>query len=394
MELQKKLQTLMQEAVDTCQVAGVNLLVYQDGKEIFYGEVGYADREEKKPISRDTIFRLYSQSKPVTAACAMKLMEEGKLDLYQCLGEFYPPFWDALVAEPGKALQKANGTVTVHDLLRMTSGIPYPDDQTPAGMASCKVFDEACARLHTDNGMTTQEFAEKMAKNPLAFHPGEKWAYGASADILGAVIEKASGKRFGEYLKEAILEPLGMTDTAFYVPKEKQDRLAKTYETYWENGKADMRLYTGDNLAINNYMDKAPAFESGGAGLASTLDDYMKFAQMLLQKGTYEGKQILKPATVEYMTGGALLDRQQACYENWVGLNGFTYSNLMRICHRPSQAGMLAREGEYGWDGWLGMYFANLPKEKITILMGTQKKDSGTFGLTRKLRNVLLSDLL
>lgn len=389
---EKKLHEIMKEAIDRSEVAGVNLLVYKDGQEIFYGEEGYADREAKKPLTRDTIFRLYSQSKPVTAACAMALMEQGKLDLYQGLGEFFPDFWNVMVGEPGRPAYKATSMVSVHDLLRMTSGISYPDDQTPAGIASARVFDEAIARLHTDNGMSTIEFAEKMAKNPLNYNPGEKWQYGASADILGAVIEKVSGKRFGTFLKETILEPLGMTETGFFVPEEKRSRLAKTYETYWENGKVDMRLYDGDNLAINNFMDRDPAFESGGAGLASTLDDYMKFAQMLLNKGSYNGKQILKPRTVEYMTGGKLLPRQQECFDNWNGLNGFSYGNLMRVCKYPDMAGMLVGDGEYGWDGWLGMYFANLPKENMTILMGTQKKDSGTFPLTRKLRNVLLSE--
>lgn len=390
---EKQLHEIMQDAIDNSQVAGVNLLVYKDGQEIFYGEEGYADREEKKPIKRDTIFRLYSQSKPVTAACAMTLMEQGKLDLFQGLGEFFPNFWNAMVGEPGKPVSRATSMVTVHDLLRMTSGISYPDDQTPAGIASARVFDEAIAGLHTDHGMTTLEFAEKMSKNPLSFNPGDKWQYGASADVLGAVIEKVSGMRFGDYLKKSVLEPLGMEDTGFWVPANKRDRMAKTYETYWENGKADMRLYDGDNLAINNYMDRDPAFESGGAGLASTLDDYMKFAQMLLNRGSSNGKQILKPKTVEFMTGGKLLPRQQAFFDNWVGLNGFSYGNLMRVCKEPSAAGMLVGQGEYGWDGWLGMYFANLPVENMTILMGTQKKDSGTMPLTRKLRNAILAEL-
>jgi len=390
---EKKLQEIMQEAVDTNQVAGVNLLVYKDGQELFYGEAGFADREEKKPLTRDTIFRLYSQSKPVTAACAMTLVEQGKLDLCQALGEFWNEYWNVMVGEPGVPLRKATSVVSVQDLMRMTSGIAYPDDQTPAGIASAKVFDEACARLHGENGMTTKEFGEKMAKNPVSYNPGDKWQYGASADILGALIEKVSGMRFGEYLKQTITGPLGMEDTDFWVPEPKRHRLAKTYETTWgEGGATGMRLYTGDNLAINNYMDRQPAFESGGAGLASTLDDYMKFAQMLLNGGTYDGVQVLKPRTVEYLTSGELISRQQEYFNNWGGLNGYSYGNLMRVCKHPEMAGLIASQGEYGWDGWLGMYFANLPQENMTILMGTQKKDSGTFALTRKLRNVLLCE--
>ena len=141
-------------------------------------------------------------------------------------------------------------------------------------------------------------------------------------------------------------------------------------------------------------MDMPPAFESGGAGLASTLDDYMRFARMLMQGGRLDGVRILKPATVRYLSGGELMEGQQKAFEQWIGLEGFSYGNLMRVCKNPDRAGLVAAEGEYGWDGWLGLYFANYPKEKLTILMGTQKKDAGTFALTRKLRNILLSEVL
>ena len=124
--------------------------------------------------------------------------------------------------------------------------------------------------------------------------------------------------------------------------------------------------------------------------LVSTLEDYRKFARMLLNGGSFEGKRILKPGTVRFMTGGELTADQQRSFDNWVGLNGFSYCNLMRVCRNPARAGMQVRRGEYGWDGWLGMYFANFPEERMTILMGAQKKDSGTFSLTRKLRNLVL----
>lgn len=141
-------------------------------------------------------------------------------------------------------------------------------------------------------------------------------------------------------------------------------------------------------------MDLVPAFESGGAGLASTLDDYMRFSRMLMQGGTLDGVQVLKPATVKYMISGELMEHQQAAFDKWIGLEGFSYSNLMRICKCPDRAAYIAGEGEYGWDGWLGVYFANLPKENMTILMGAQKKDGGTFTLTRKLRTMVLAETI
>jgi len=281
----------------------------------------------------------------------------------------------------------------VFDLLRMTSGLVYPDDVTEAGRQTAAVFEEMDRRLYTEQAMTTREVADALAGCILAFEPGSSWRYGTSADVLGAVVEVISGMKFGDFLEKELFKPLGMKDTAFWVPQEKQGRLAAAYETVVGKDGDSLLRYEGNNLAIRNGMDKPPAFESGGAGLASTLDDYMRFARMLMQGGTLDGVQILKPATVRYMTGGDLMEAQQIAFEKWIGLEGFSYGNLMRVCKKPGRTSFIAREGEYGWDGWLGLYFANFPKEKMTFLMGTQKKDAGTFALTRKLRNLVLSEL-
>lgn len=394
MDLKEKIGSVMKQAIRDSEVMGVNLLVEKDGSELIYCEEGLADRENHKPICRDTIFRLYSQTKPVTAACAMILMERGLLDLGSSVAEYLPAYANMNVEKNGE-ICSAELPVRIHDLLCMTSGLVYPDECTESGKATDKVYREACSRLHTDHPMTTRELADHLAKCPLFFESGAGWRYGTSADVLGAVIEVISGKKLSEFMKEEIFEPLGMNDTAFWVPEEKQHRLAKTYETVCdENGNRSMRLYIGDNLAVRNDMAESPAYEAGGDGLVSTLDDYMKFARMLRQNGSWCGKQILKPETVHYMCNAQLLPVQQQDMNKWLGLEGYSYGNLMRICKNPSQAVMLTREGEYGWDGWLGTYFANFPHEGMTILMGMQKKDAGTFGLTRKLRNVILSESL
>mgnify|MGYP004537066335 CR=1 FL=1 len=394
MELKERISRVMKQSIHDCEVMGVNLLVEKDGRELLYCEEGMADRENHKPIRRDTIFRLYSQTKPVTAVCAMILMERGLLDLGTSVSEYLPAYANMQVEKNGEILP-SEIPVRVYDLLRMTSGLVYPDIHTESEKAVDRVYKEACSRLHTEDALTTRELADRLAQCPLAFEPGTGWKYGTSADVLGAVIEVVSGKKLSEFMQEEIFCPLEMRDTAFWVPEEKQDRLAKVYETVCEkNGNRSMRLYTGDNLAVRNDMAEPPAYEAGGAGLVSTLDDYMKFARMLLQHGTFGEKQILKPETVHYLCSGQLLPKQQRDMNELLGLEGYSYANLMRICKNPSQAVMLAGEGEYGWDGWLGMYFANFPKEKMTILMGTQKKDAGTFALTRKLRNVILSECM
>lgn len=391
MELENILKGILKDSIENSEIAGANFLVVKDGKEMVYVQEGLADRETGRKIERDTIFRLYSQTKPVTSVAAMILMERGLLDFYAPVSEFLPSFAQMYVAKGGERVP-CTRQILVNDLLNMTSGLVYPDEGIEAGRATDQIFGEACSRLHGESPMTTRELADKLASCPLAFAPGSSWAYGASADVLGAVIEVVSGKRLSKFMQEEIFEPLGMKDTAFWVPKEKQSRLARAYETVEkENGGKELVLYTGDNLAICNDMANPPAYEAGGAGLASTLDDYSRFAAMLLNEGSLDGVQILKPKIVEFFRSGELLPAQQNSFRNWVGLEGYSYGNLMRVCKNPSQSGMMTRKGEYGWDGWLGMYFANFPEEKMTILMGTQKRNGGTFGLTRKLRNVVLS---
>lgn len=390
--LEKMLHQVMKKGIENNQTVGINLLIKKDGQELLYCQEGMADKEKGKLMSRDTIFRLYSMTKPVTAVAAMILMERGMLDLYEPVSSFLPAFGDK------KGKRACSGApqreMLVLDLLRMTSGLVYPDPETEPGKASGLVFQEALDRIYTNCPMSTRELSEKLAAGPLAFEPGSSWRYGTSADVLGAVIEAVSGKRFSEFLQEEIFSPLKMEDTAFWVPEEKKHRLATVYEIQQsEKGNDYMISYTGDHLAIRNDMAIPPAYESGGAGLASALDDYMKFAQMLLRKGEIDGIRILRPETVGYLENGELNPNQQEEFDKWIGLDGFSYGNLMRVCKTPDRSGMLARKGEYGWDGWLGTYFANFPQENMTILMGMQTKDTGTSSLTRKIRNVILASI-
>ena len=393
MDIKEKISKVMKQAVDHCEVMGVNLLVEKGGEELLYCEEGMADRENRRLISRDTIFRLYSQTKPVTAACAMILMERGLLDPGEFVSEYLPSYSELKTADI-HGTSPAKQPLRIIDLLNMTSGMVYPDDCTEPGKAVDKVFAEACDRLDTERPMTTRELADRLARCPLAFEPGNGWRYGTSADVLGAVIEVISEKKLSEFMQDELFAPLEMKDTAFWVPDEKQGRLAKAYETVTaEDGSKSMQLYTGNNLAVRNDMAKPPAYEAGGAGLVSTLDDYMKFAQMLMQGGSLNGVRVLSEKTTKYFTSPELMPVSQKVFSEWVGLDGYSYGNLMRVCKNPAQCGYLAMQDEYGWDGWLGVYFANLPNEKTTILMGMQKVDAGTFSMTRKIRNRIVSKL-
>ena len=304
--------------------------------------------------------------------------------------EFLPGFHNAIVASCGKLVPTVR-PVRICDLLNMTSGMMYGGDVTSVcSMETEKLFDRIKEHLYLEDAMTTQEVANRLGLIPLQFQPGESFQYGTSADVLGAVIEVISGKTFGEFLKEEFFEPLDMEDTAFYVPENKQERLAKVYQRT-EQG---LELYTENHLGIMNAMKQVPAFESGGAGLVSTLDDYAKFAAMLLQEGSYQGKQILKPQTVHYMTNGSLMSWQQEVLDQcWEGIRGYTYANLLRIQKEPGKSPMFTSIGEYGWDGWLGAYFCNSPKDRLTMLLTMQLKDAGTTSLTRRLKNVIWSEL-
>ena len=383
-KLKQTIQNIMDEAVAKEKIAGGNLLILKDGKELFYLQTGYADVEKKIPYSRDTIARLYSMTKPVTAVAVMILIERGLVDLGRGISLILPDFEAPMVWERGKKVP-AHREINLKDLLNMTSGLPYPagDD---AGKAAAKVFDEVDARLYTDHQVSTMELAQKLFGGGLSFHPGDHWMYGTSADLLGAVVEAVSGMKFGEFLQKELFEPLGMKDTGFYVPEEKRHRLAEAYEQTPEG----LKRFETNHLGIRYSMDCPPVFESGGAGLASTLDDYGKLATMLMQGG----QGILKPNTVRFLINGGLTGWQrESCHRNWNDLIGQTYGNLMRHMVNPGDAVFNGWEGEYGWDGWLGCYFCNSPENGITILFNSQIKDCAVLPIIRRIRNVIAAEM-
>jgi CubicO group peptidase (beta-lactamase class C family) len=196
--------------------------------------------------------------------------------------------------------------------------------------------------------------------------------------------------QYGQFLKKEIFEPLEMNDTGFWLSEEKRNRLVNTYQ---DDGEGGLKLYSESHLGIGHLLDQDPAFESGGAGLASTIDDAAKFTTMLMNQGRYKGVQLLKPRTVQYMTSASLTDWQQQGFVTWNTLRGHSYGNQMRIMTDTGKAGYIGSQGEYGWDGWLGAYFSNSPQDGLTILFMIQKRDAGTMAITRKLRNIVFSSL-
>ena len=387
----ERLKGILTEMVEAQFVSGSNCMVLQHGREVCYYEHGYRDLAAKKPLTRDTIFRLYSMTKPVTAVAVMMLLEEGRLDLLTPVSEFFPSFQNQYYVRDGKKIP-VQTPVQIRHLLNMTSGLTYPggtDEETDVQTGT--LVDEIVARLHTDAAMTTTEIVERLGGIPLLFEPGTRWNYGLSADVLGAIVEKVSGMRYGEFLKTRIFEPLGMKDTAFYVPQEKQERLAKVYDRNEQTGMLAER--EPDHLGVSTRMERRPAFESGGAGLASTIDDAAKFVNMLTAHGKApDGKPLIAEKTWEYLTTGKL-DNAQRSSMNWENLPGYNYGNLMRVLQEPEKCVSLGTKGEYGWDGWLGAYMVNDPENELTLLIMNQRMNTGTTLYTRKMRNIVFSSL-
>lgn len=383
-QLEQRVLDCLKAAVANNEAAGLSVMLRKDGREIFCTATGHADVANSVPLRRDHIFRLFSQSKPITAAAVVLLAERGLIDLMDPVCKFLPGFYNQQVATEN-GVRPAGRAATILDMLGMTAGVSYPGDDA-AGQSAASVFIENDRLIAEGGGMTTVEFANRLGQATLAFEPGSHFRYSTCADILGAVVEIVSGKRLGDFLKEEFFLPLGMKDTDFWVPAEKWDRLVTCYRRT-EKG---LVPFTGSNLNVGVY-DRRPNFESGGAGLVSTLDDYAAFTDMLLAGGVYNGKRILSSASVAYLTSPQLGWNQK--FDMWDSLDGFSYGKLMRVCTEPGRYPGLAVQGEYGWDGWLGTYFANIPSENATILLMQNTTDSGTTTITRKIRNIILAAL-
>ncbi len=385
MSLHDTITDILAAAVEEKQCAGANVLIRRHGEELLYTQAGMADIAEGRLIQRDSIFRLYSQTKPITAAAVMLLVERGLIDLMDGVDRYLPGFRDPRVVDHRGCITKAYRAPWIMELLGMTAGVCYPDGD-PAGQYAARVFEDAHEQIRAGGGIPTVEFMNRLGEQPLAFQPGTHWRYSTCADVLGAVVEVVSGKRFGDFLQEELFGPLEMVDTAFFVPESKQDR----FVTCYERGENGLTPWLGMNLACGEYS-RDPAFESGGAGLVSTLEDYSHFADMMLSGGVWKGKRILSPGSVEFLTTPQLNDATRR--DLWDSLDGYSYGKLCRVCVAPERVAGLAVAGEYGWDGWLGTYYCNIPAAGMTILSMQNTTNMGTSPMVRKVRNAVLAAL-
>jgi len=382
------LDGILQRAVDEGQVVGLNAMVIQNGVEQYYGEAGLSDREAGTPMSRDRIFRIFSMTKPVTSAAAMILLERGELDLLAPVSKFLPGFEDQVVYNPvTNAFEKVLLPMTLKDLMGMLSGMPYGG---PNGFVETRMqalFDDVVRLQKEGKETSTIDFANQMGQLPLLFQPGTKWQYGVSADVMGAVIEVISGKRFGEFLHDEIFKPLGMNDTGFWVPTEKRNRMTAAYEAQPDGS---LERFTRGHLALLPEYDHEPAFQSGGAGLVSTIDDYAKFGKMLVNGGELNGTRILSRRIVQFMTSSQLTSEQQKSF-NWDSVRGYGYGNFMRVLNNEGLCLTPGSLGEFGWDGWMGTYFCASPRDDMVLLMMMQR--IGSNDVVRRFRSVAYTAL-
>ena len=349
----------LERFVSSGQIAGCAARIMRNDRVLYEGSFGYADIEKKAPMSPEgTIFPIASMSKVITVAGIMKLYEQGLFKMWDPVSEYLPGFRKPKVAQEkpdgSYEIVDAKGEVTLRQLFTMTSGVPYPWADTAAGRIRIEKEKEFEASGKPVPGNI--ELSNLVGQLPLAFEPGERWMYGFSIDVLGAIIEVLSGKSLGEYLKENIFDPLGMKDTGFFVPAEKHDRIATLYHIQ-ENLKPEER----------DYPSAAPAFESGGGGLFSTVRDYSRFAQMLLHKGTLDGVRILSRKTVDLISTDHLTPEQRKG-DSWDTQRGYGYGLGVRVMTNPELAGINGSVGEWGWDGAFGNWFCVDPKENLTCV--------------------------
>ncbi len=355
------LKSEMQALVDRNQLAGVVTMVAKDGKVVQFEAAGKRDLESGAPIQKDSIFRIYSMTKPITGVAMMILLEEGKWQLNDPVSKHIPEFANLKVAkvnpQSGAVTQVApDHAMTMRELMSHSGGLTYG---LFGGTAVDKMYVEVNA-LNRDEPM--QAMIDKLAKIPLLHQPGERWHYSVSVDVQGYLVEKLSGQSFPEFLKQRVFDPLGMKDTAFYVPADKLNRFVSFY-TYDQ----DRKLVPH---ASPDYS-KNPALPSGGGGLVSTAADYMRFCQMLLNGGELDGKRLLSPLTVQLMRSNVLPASARTLSP------GTGFGLDFAVVEDPIAAGGYGGEGTYYWGGYAGTWFWIDPVYSLIVVGMIQHRGDG-----------------
>jgi CubicO group peptidase (beta-lactamase class C family) len=362
----RQLDQVLQGYVADGRLPGVIALVARDGKVVYRKAFGYADAVAKTPLRPDAIERIASQTKAITSAGLMELFDQGKFQLDDPISKYLPAFAHPKVLATFNAQDTtfttvpARSEITIRQLLTHTSGIGY----AVIGSAEARAI---YAKAHVPSGVgsppgTLGPAIDALARQPLMHQPGERFTYGLSVDVLGRLIEVLSGQPLDQYLRAHVFEPLGMRDTYFYLPADRQSRLVPLYTEY--QGRTVPMPATGLLSLRPDFPNQPGTYFSGGGGLSSTIDDYAVFLQMMLNGGTYNGRRLLKPSTVALMTQNQIGDINQ-------GLNKFGLGFSILTPAGAAKTGQSV--GSYEWGGAFGTDYWVDPKEKLVVLLYTQK---------------------
>lgn len=368
-KLTANLDRLFTGWVDQGTQPSVQALVIRHGEVAYDKAFGWANREAKRAIKPDDIFRIFSMSKVFTSVCMLMLMEEGRVKLHDPVSKFVPAFSGMKVAEYDAAghirLVPPKREITVRDLFTMASGVPYPGGDTASEKAMERVFEAYDAAARRGERLSAEQFLQELVKVPLTAHPGEHWWYGFSIDILGALVEVIADKRLGDFMQERIFTPLGLVDTGFYVPEEKRSRFVTMYDVGEDGGLTPVKQPPEEE----SYY-QADALHSGGGGLVSTAADVAKFAQMLLGFGKLGDTRLLSRKSVELMRMNQLTEQQLKDYD-WDTQRGYGYGLGVRTMMHPEIAGY-GSVGEFAWDGAAGTWFCVDPQEDMVCIFLAQ----------------------
>ncbi|HYN12599.1 MAG TPA: serine hydrolase domain-containing protein [Burkholderiales bacterium] len=367
-----KISAALKKEVADGSFRGAVVMVARKGKLVYHDAIGM--QAASVPMSEDTVFRIYSMTKPLVSVAAMMLVEDGIIQLTDPVGKFLPGFGKMQVSVGTKTAESmaynmvpAERPMTVQDLLRHTSGLAYGEITQNApvkeGLERIGVYRKDLD--YEARGLTPSEQVERLAGVPLAFQPGTTWHYSLASDVLGRVVETASGKRLGEFLQERLFRPLKMRDTGFSVPQAKLARLAEPLEKDRFSGQP--------NKLID--VSSPPKNDSGGAGAVSTAGDYLRFSQMLLNGGSLEGARVMSRTTVRLMTSdhlGTFINQPMQPGELLLGTKGYTFGLGFAVRQGDGVGGVAGSAGEFMWAGYAGTYFFVDPKEQVTAVLMTQ----------------------
>ena len=368
-----RMREVMAGYVERGEVPGLVALVSRRG-EVHVDAIGMKAVGGSDPIGRDTIFRISSMTKPITAAAAMILVEECKLRLDEPVDRLLPELADRKVLKrldgPLDDTVPANRPITVRDLLTFRMGLGMimgPPDVYPIQKAASGLQIVGFGPPNQSTPHDPDEWIRRLATLPLVHQPGERWMYNTGSYVLGVLIARASGRPLETFLRERLFEPLGMEDSGFSVPAAKLDRLASAYWPNSETGELELRDGVGDGE-----WSRPPAFPDGGSGLVSTVDDYLAFGQMLLNKGKHGRERILSRPSVETMTSDHLTPEQKAVsgfFPGYWDSRGWGFG-ISIVTRRDDVAGSV---GRFGWDGGLGTSWSSDPKEEMVAILMTQR---------------------